>query len=195
MFTVYSRTANNDNSHRIDHKSALHLIRNHISWFPWFLCHTSVYLPEILDDSEAYYLPGCGTIHLRAHYFWTGHRQCTASRPQKQLQQIKGLQKTAAIFVTLFRKFIHITPNLKQIHWLSIKQRIVFKMFMFVFKTIHGVSLTYLCNLVKLYDILRENMHPANKLLLTNHKYIHLWEHGRSLYPQQKPGMHNQFIL
>ena len=44
---------------------------------------------------------------------------------------------------------------------------------MFVFKTIHGVSSTYLCGLVKLYEPLRGNMRCANNLvnlLLTEQK-------------------------
>ena len=53
---------------------------------------------------------------------------------------------------------------------LPIEQRIIFKISMFVFKTIHGVSPTYLCSLVKLYEPLRGNMRSVNKLLLTEQK-------------------------
>ncbi|KAK2151443.1 hypothetical protein NP493_2622g00003 [Ridgeia piscesae] len=77
--------------------------------------------------------------------------------------------------VTLSRKFTHITPILKQQHWLPIEQRIIFKMPMFVFKTIHGASPTYLCSLVKPYEPLRGNIRSANKLLLTEHKSKNSW--------------------
>ena len=59
-----------------------------------------------------------------------------------QLRRLQQLQNTAARLVTLSRKFTHITPFLKQLHWLPIEQRIIFKISMFVFKTIHGVSPT-----------------------------------------------------
>ena len=57
-----------------------------------------------------------------------------------QLKRLQRLQNTAARLFTLSRKLPHITPILRQL------QRI---MFMFVFKTIHGVSPTYLCSLFK----------------------------------------------
>ena len=80
------------------------------------------------------------------------------------------LQNTAAILVTLSRKCTHITTILKQLHWLPIEQRIIFKISMFVFKTILGVSPSYLCSLVKPYKQLFGNMRSANILLLTEHK-------------------------
>ena len=85
---------------------------------------------------------------------------------ETQLKRLQRLQNTAARLVTLSMKFTHMTPILKQLHWLPIEQRIIFKMFMFVFKTIHGVSPTYLCSLVKPYEPHRGNMRSANKLLL-----------------------------
>ena len=69
----------------------------------------------------------------------------------------------------------HIAPILKQPHWLPVEQRIIFKISMFVFKTIHGVSPSYLCSLVKPYEPLRGNMRCANKLLLTEHKSKNSW--------------------
>ena len=66
-----------------------------------------------------------------------------------QLRLLQRLQNTVARLVTLSRKCSHITPILKQLRWLLIKQRIIFKVSMFVFKTIHGVSPTYLCSHVK----------------------------------------------
>ena len=65
------------------------------------------------------------------------------------LKQLQRLQNTVARLVTLSMKFTLITPILKQSHWLPIEQRIIFKIFMFMFKAIHGVSPTYLCSLVK----------------------------------------------
>ena len=99
----------------------------------------------------------------------TGYVQFTASRPQQN-----AAKTTPAITKhccqTCHALFTHITPVLKQLHWLPIEQRIIFKISMFVFKTIHGVSPTYLCSLVKPYDPFRGNTRSANKLLLTEHK-------------------------
>ena len=111
-----------------------------------------------------------------------------------QLKRLQRLQNTAVRLVTLSRKCIHITPILKQLHWLSTEQRIIFKMSMFVLKTIHGASPTYLCSIVKPYEPLRGNIRSANKLLLTEYKSKTCGERDRSPYPQQRPGIHFQTI-
>ena len=111
-----------------------------------------------------------------------------------QLKRLQRLQNTAVRFVTLYRKFTHITPTLKQIHWLPSEQRTIFKMSVFVFKTIHGASPIYLCSLVKPYEPLRGNIRSANKLLLTEYKSKTCGERDRSPYPQQRPGIHFQTI-
>ena len=90
-----------------------------------------------------------------------------------QLKRLQRLQTTAARLVPLSRKCTHITPILKHLHWLPIEQRIIFKISMF--KTIHGVSPTYLCSLVKPYEPLLGNMRSAVKLLLTEHKCKNSW--------------------
>ena len=66
-------------------------------------------------------------------------------------------KNTAARLFTLSRKCTHITPILKQLS-------------KFAFKTIQGVSPSYLCSLVKPYEPLLGNMRSANMLLLTEHK-------------------------
>ena len=103
--------------------------------------------------------------------------------------------KHCSRFITLSVIFTHITRVLKQLHWLAVEQRIIFKISIFVFKTIHGVSPIYLCSLVKPYDPPRGNMRSANKLLLTGNKSKTFWERDNSLYPQQRPGMHSLIIL
>ena len=46
--------------------------------------------------------------------------------PQNQLSHLQHIQNTAARVVTLSRKSCHITPILKELHWLPVSQRIVF---------------------------------------------------------------------
>ena len=94
---------------------------------------------------------------------------------KSQVHRLERLQNTAAKLVTLSRKFTHITPILKQLHWLPIEQRIVFQICTLVVKTIHGASPTYLCNLVEPYVPARDNLRSAVKLLLVEHKAINLW--------------------
>ena len=58
--------------------------------------------------------------------------------PQTKLAKIQRLQNAAARIVTLTRKYTHITPILKSLHWLPIEQRIKLK-FYFLFFTVYKV--------------------------------------------------------
>ena len=102
--------------------------------------------------------------------------QFTASRPQQNTANTtpaitEHCCQTCHAHQEMYSHHTH--PQ--TLHWLPIEQRIVFKISMFVFKTIHCVSPVYLCNLVKLYEPLRGNMRSANKLLLTEHKCKNSW--------------------
>ena len=124
---------------------------------------------------------------------WTRAIHCfTASTKRSALKQLQRFQNTAARLVTLSRKFTHITPVLKQLHWLPIKQRIIFKMSMFVFKTIRSVSPT--CVALLNYDPIRGNMRSANKLLLSEHISNNLWGARSFTVSIQRPGIHLQTI-
>ena len=46
--------------------------------------------------------------------------------PQHLISRLQSIQNTAARVVTCTRKFDHITPVLKQLHWLPFRYRVVF---------------------------------------------------------------------
>jgi len=41
----------------------------------------------------------------------------------------------------------HITLHVKDLHWVSVSQRLVFKMTLLIWKCVHGVALVYLTDL------------------------------------------------
>ena len=47
--------------------------------------------------------------------------------PQNLISRLQSIQNTAARVVTCTRKFYHTTPVLRQLHWLPVRYRIVFK--------------------------------------------------------------------
>ena len=57
---------------------------------------------------------------------------------QSVLQRLQLLQNYAARLVYKIPKFCHITPYLKDLHWLPVQARIQFKLLTIVFKCIHG---------------------------------------------------------
>jgi len=56
------------------------------------------------------------------------------------LTKLQTVQNAAARVVTGTRKFDHITPVLRQLHWLPVRQRIIFKLAMMVFKCIRRLA-------------------------------------------------------
>ena len=65
---------------------------------------------------------------------------------QANLNKIQRIQNTLARVVTNTSKFEHITPILKKLHWLPIKQRIDYKLCLLTYKTLQIQQLTYLYN-------------------------------------------------
>ena len=55
---------------------------------------------------------------------------------QANLNKIQRIQKTLARVVTNTSKFEHITPILKKLYWLPIKQRIDYKLCLLTYKTL-----------------------------------------------------------
>ena len=54
--------------------------------------------------------------------------------------------------VTLTRKSSHITPVLKELHWLPVGYRIVYKLLLIVFKSFNNLAPEYITCLLKPYN-------------------------------------------
>ena len=83
-----------------------------------------------------------------------------------QLAGLQRLQNSAARLVTRKRKFEHITPILRSLHWLPIRARIKFKVLTLVFKCLYGNAPAYLSELIKPYQPGR-NLRSQSKNLLS----------------------------
>jgi hypothetical protein len=60
------------------------------------------------------------------------------------LRKLQSVQNAAARLITNTRKFDHITPVLRDLHWLPVRQRIVFKTAILVYKCLRGLAPSYL---------------------------------------------------
>jgi Reverse transcriptase (RNA-dependent DNA polymerase) len=60
------------------------------------------------------------------------------------LDKLQSVQNAAARLITRTRKFDHITPVLRDLHWLPVRQRIEFKIATLVYKCLHGLAPSYL---------------------------------------------------
>ena len=64
------------------------------------------------------------------------------------LAKLQRVQNAAARLVTSTRKYDHITPILCELHWLPVKFRIHFKIFLLTFKALHGMTPDYIRDLL-----------------------------------------------
>ena len=85
--------------------------------------------------------------------------------PQNQISHLQHIQNTAARVVTLSRKSCHITPILKELHWLPVSQRIVFKLMLIVHKSVNNIAPIHISELLKVYTPSR-NLRSSNMSLL-----------------------------
>jgi hypothetical protein len=68
--------------------------------------------------------------------------------PKAQITRLQRIQNSAVRIVTKCNKSEHITPFLKQLHWLPIQQRIKFKILIMTYKCLHGLAPVYLSDLL-----------------------------------------------
>lgn len=68
-----------------------------------------------------------------------------------QLRRLQAVQNAAARLITGTRRRDHITPVLQRLHWLPVRQRIMFKLAVLTYKALNGLAPPYLsddCQLV-----------------------------------------------
>ena len=72
------------------------------------------------------------------------------------LNKLQRIQNAAARLVSGRRKFDHITPVLRELHWLPVRQRVTFKIATLVFKCLHEQAPSYLARAVASKSVIRK---------------------------------------
>lgn len=85
--------------------------------------------------------------------------------PLYQIEGLQHIQNTAARVVTLSSIKEHITPILNDLHWLTIHNRIKFKLLLLTSKVLNGFTPTCLSELIQPYKNQR-NLCSNNQYLL-----------------------------
>ena len=62
------------------------------------------------------------------------------------------VQNSSARLVTLSQKYDHVTPILRELHWLPVKYRIMYKTLLLVYKCLHDSAPIYFQELIKKYQ-------------------------------------------
>ena len=71
--------------------------------------------------------------------------------PDNQLNRLQRIQNIAARIVTRSPKHDHITPVLKQLHWLPVRMRVLYKLLVLTYRALEGKGPSYLQDIVELY--------------------------------------------
>ena len=111
--------------------------------------------------------------------------------PQNLLQKLQYVQNSAARLLSLIQKTEHITPILKELHWLPVAVRIEFKILVLVFKAYHGIAPLY----IRVSDVITKHeptrsLRSSSKRLLVVPRY-NLKTYGRRAFSVNGPILWN----
>jgi hypothetical protein len=109
--------------------------------------------------------------------------------PDYLIGKLQLIQNNAARIVTRRKKYEHITPLLKQLHWLPIVFRIKYKISLLIFKCLNGLAPQYLASMLTLYAPTRSLRSADQKLL--KEKSAHLKTVGDRAFPVCAPKIWN----
>ena len=66
-----------------------------------------------------------------------------AGLPASQLSRLQSVLHAAARLIYGVRRYDHFTPLLQQLHWLSVPERVTFKLCVMVYRCLHGIGAEY----------------------------------------------------
>ena len=86
--------------------------------------------------------------------------------PKSAVSILQSVQNSAARIVTKTAPREHITPVLRELHWLPVDRRIEYKMLLHACKALNGLAPEYLCNMVESYALDRVLRSASQNLLV-----------------------------
>ena len=113
--------------------------------------------------------------------------------PQYLTDRLHAVQNASARLIMLAKKRDHITPILKNLHWLPVSARIKFKILLLTFKALHGLAPIYIQDLVVKYRPTRP-LRSSSKMLLLSKSY-NLKCHGSRSFSVAAPFLWNSLPL
>ena len=82
--------------------------------------------------------------------------------PDTLISKLQRVQNAAARLVVRCRRRDHITPVLKRLHWLPVRQRITYKLMLLTFRALHGLAPAYISDLLQPYTPARRLRSASN---------------------------------
>ena len=85
------------------------------------------------------------------------------------LNKLQRVQNACARLIFREQKFCHVTPLIKELHWLPIKYRIEFKILLITFKILNFLAPTYLSSFISLRLPSKYNLRNSSDNLLLSY--------------------------
>jgi len=133
------------------------------------------------------------SVKIVVHAFVTAKLDSCNSLLYGLPKHLQSIQNTAARVVTRTRKFDHITPVLKQLHWLPVCYRIIFKILPLVYKALNGTAPYYISGLLK-YNTSQRKLKSSSQNLLVTPK-VRLKTYGERAFVVAAPRLWNSIPL
>lgn len=86
--------------------------------------------------------------------------------PQYLIDKLQRVQNTAARLVSQTKYTDHITPVIRNLHWLPVQQRIKYKILLLTYKILNNMAPVYLSNLIEKVKPLRCLRSASNGVML-----------------------------
>ena len=86
--------------------------------------------------------------------------------PQVLIERWQRIQNCATRLITRSRKSEHITPVLRELHWLPVKYRLRFKVNTFTYKVLNGLAPAYISDIVQKHQPTRSLRSTQKSLLV-----------------------------
>lgn len=93
--------------------------------------------------------------------------------PKTLLGRLQTLQNTAARIITRTSRYEHITPVLKELHWIPVSHRVEFKILVITYKALHDQSPGYIKDMLEVYQPARNlRSQNTNQLVVPRTKTV-----------------------
>ena len=110
--------------------------------------------------------------------------------PTESINKFQNVQNCAARLVLGIRKREHITPVLKNLHWLPISQRIHYKLSLLCYKSFNSLLPSYLSDLLRPYTVSRilRSTSDTTRLFVPRYRLEH---YGKRAFSRSAPSVWN----
>ena len=72
--------------------------------------------------------------------------------PKYEINKLQSVQNAAVRVIACLSKFDHVSDTLKELHWLPVEQRVIFKINLICFKILNNLAPDYLVDLIHVYE-------------------------------------------